>query len=438
MTIERRQYPEIDIDVFRAQVHGLTVLVVPRPGFQRRYAAFSTRYGGNDLEFVPRGGTEPVRTPSGIAHFLEHQLFDRPEGSVLQRLSALGASPNAYTSSTSTVYYVSAVDGFEQALDILLDFVQEPAFTEAGVAKEQGIIEQEIRIYQDYPHVQVYEDLMQALYQAHPARVPVIGTVEDIRRITVDLLNTCHRTFYHPHNMLLAVIGDVDPAAVVEQVERDLAGRSYGPPEPVRRVYPDEPEPVARPESRRAMATAEAYAAVGFKLAPPVPVDGSAPAPEAQRRVLLLQLALDALIGPASAFYQRLYDEGVFTDAFGYNVEVQPGAAHVLVSGRTNQPGRFCEEVLERLRSAAGQGVDPADFERVRRARLGSFLSVLDDADALNGLLVRDRLLGFDFLRTAQLLRDLDAGGAGAVLAELGRDGRAAVAVVEPKEDGRP
>jgi len=110
----------------------------------------------------------------------------------------------------------------------------------------------------------------------------------------------------------------------------------------------------------------------------------------------------------------------------------------VLVSGRTNQPGRFCEEVLERLRSAAGQGVDPADFERVRRARLGSFLSVLDDADALNGLLVRDRLLGFDFLRTAQLLRDLDAGGAGAVLAELGRDGRAAVAVVEPKEDGRP
>lgn len=431
--INRREYRDIDIEVMQAEVEGLTVLIVPRPGFQRRYAAFSTRYGGNDLEFVPRGGDRPLSTPSGIAHFLEHQLFDHPEGSVLQRLSALGASPNAYTSSTSTVYYVSAVDGFGEALDILLDFVQEPAFTDSGVAKERGIIEQEIRIYEDYPQVRVYEDLMTALYQAHPIRVPVIGTVEDIHRITPDLLHTCHRTFYHPENMLLAVIGDVDPDAVLDQVARDLAGRDYGPPDPIRRVYPDEPPAVARPEARRTLATSEAYAAVGVKLNPLVGVGGAGGGNGTQRRVLLLQLALDALIGPASAFYQRLYDEGVFTDAFGYQVEVQPGAAHLLVSGRTDQPRRFCGEVLQRLQSAAAEGIDPADFERVRRARLGSFLSVLDNADALNGLLVRDRLLGFDFLRTAELLRGLDAGDAAAALAELDQEERAAAAVVEPK-----
>jgi len=423
LTIERRQYREIDIDVLKAEVHGLTVLIVPRPGFQRRYAAFSTRYGGNDLEFVPRGGDRPLRTPAGIAHFLEHQLFDGPEGSVLQRLSSLGANPNAYTSSTSTVYYVSAVDGFAEALDILLDFVQEPAFTDAGVAKEQGIIEQEIRIYEDYPQVRVYEDLMTALYQVHPVRVPVIGTVEDIRKITPELLYTCHRTFYHPDNMLLAVIGDVDPDAVVDQVARDLAGRDYGPAEPIRRVYPDEPPAVNRAAARRALAASEAYAAVGIKLTPG----------QDQRRVLLLQLALDALIGPASAFYQRLYDEGVFTDAFGYQVDVQPGAVHLLVSGRTNQPDRFCAEVLQRLRASAGAGIDPRDFERVRRARLGSFLAVLDNADALNGLLVRDRLLGFDFLRTAELLQALAAGDTAEVLAELADERRAAAAVVEPR-----
>ncbi|HEX6988810.1 MAG TPA: insulinase family protein, partial [Bacillota bacterium] len=283
--------------------------------------------------------------------------------------------------------------------------------------------------------VRVYEDLMAALYQQHPVRVPVIGTVEDIRRITPDLLHTCHRTFYHPANMLLAVIGDVDPDAVLDQIARDLAGRRYGPAGPIQRLYPDEPPAAAQRGVRRPLPTSEAYAAVGIKLAPPVRSGAETEAHRlaAQRRVLLLQLALDALIGPASAFFQRLYDEGVFTDAFGYQVDVQPGAAHLLVSGRTGQPDRFCAEVLGQLCSAAASGFDPADFERVRRARLGSFLSVLDNADALNGLLVRDRLLGFDFLRTAELLRGFDVADGASILGDLVDQGRATWAIVEPK-----
>src|SRR5690606_2982267 len=215
--------------VFTRLPSGLEVFVMPRPGFQKRYAVFSARYGSIDNRFRRPGTGQELEVPDGIAHFLEHQLFEDEEGHVFNSFAALGASVNAYTSHTMTRYPFSTTDNFEAALDRLLDFVQAPHFTPEGVQKEIGIIEQEIRMYQDQPRHRLGMNLLEALYHAHPVRIDIAGTVESIRRIDPETLYACYDTFYHPSNMAVFVVGDVDPEVVLAQVEADVGPRGYAP-----------------------------------------------------------------------------------------------------------------------------------------------------------------------------------------------------------------
>src|SRR5690606_17846313 len=229
--------------VYQARLdNGLGVFVMPKPGFHKKYAVFSTRYGSVDNRFRRPDRDEVIQVPDGIAHFLEHQLFQDASGHVFNAFADLGASVNAYTSYTMTSYLFSTTDNFPQAFDKLLDFVQAPHFTEAGVRKEIGIIEQEIRMYQDFPRHRLSQNLLQALYHVHPVRIDIAGTVESIREITADTLQLCYDTFYHPSNMAVLVVGDVEPDAVLQQVLDDMAGRRYSFRPPVQRLFDPEPE----------------------------------------------------------------------------------------------------------------------------------------------------------------------------------------------------
>ena len=212
-------YPRIGETVLRTTLpNGLTVAVVPKPLYRKRYAFFTTRYGGMDMRFRLDGVWHD--TPAGIAHYLEHKMFDTEDGNALQELSQNGAEPNAFTSNATTAYYFDCTEHFEENLRILLSFVSVPYFTQESVDKERGIIEQEIRMYEDNADSACFENLFAAMYSRHPARIPICGSVESIAEITPETLYACHKAFYDPGNMMLCAIGDVD-------AERDSAGRVF-------------------------------------------------------------------------------------------------------------------------------------------------------------------------------------------------------------------
>lgn len=221
MSLARTDYPNIDERLYSTVLeNGLRVLVVPRPGFLKKYAFFAANYGGAARAFRLDG--RRVETPEGVAHFLEHKLFDMPWGSALTALSAAGAQPNAYTSDFITAYHFECTEGFAENLGTLLEFVSTPYFTAESVAKERGIIGEEIGMAENEPNHALYYGLMRSLYERSPVRSSVVGTAESIARITPEVLTDCHRAFYAPSNMLLAVVGDVEPESVAEAARRAL------------------------------------------------------------------------------------------------------------------------------------------------------------------------------------------------------------------------
>ena len=243
--------------------NGLRINIVPKRDYAKSYAFFATRYGGMDTRFCLNG--KWLDTPAGIAHYLEHKMFDTKEGNALQELAKNGAEPNAFTSNAITGYYFDSTTHFEENLEILLSFVSVPYFTEESVAKEQGIIGQEIRMIEDNPDWQIYTRMMKALYAASTARTSIAGTVESISHITAETLYDCHKAFYTPSNMVLTVVGNVDPVHVVD-IARRILPREGGPAIP--RDYGTEPAQVAEKETKLAMEVSCPQFLTGFKCTP--------------------------------------------------------------------------------------------------------------------------------------------------------------------------
>ena len=300
-------YPRIGETVLRTTLpNGLTVAVVPKPLYRKRYAFFTTRYGGMDMRFRLDGVWHD--TPAGIAHYLEHKMFDTEDGNALQELSQNGAEPNAFTSNATTAYYFDCTEHFEENLKILLSFVSVPYFTQESVDKERGIIGQEIRMVEDTPDWRVYTNLLECLYHSSPARVAIAGTVESIAEITPETLYACHKAFYDPANMMLCVVGDVKPdeiAAIAEEILPNSRG------EVIERDYGQEDMRVVEKCRREAMEVSMPQFLVGFKCPPAA--DGAA----LMRQDIIADIACDILLGDSSPLYQRLYDKGLINGSFG-------------------------------------------------------------------------------------------------------------------------
>jgi len=402
MDLANVAWEEMKTNLQRATLPGgMEVAVWPRPGFHRKYAAFGTHFGAIDREFRTAGG-ERIRVPAGIAHFLEHEMFEKPDRPVMDVFSALGADPNAYTGTAYTIYLFSTVDNFDEALTTLLGYVQHGVFTAESVAKQKGIIEQEIRMYLDHPSFMVYANLLQAMYRHHPIRDYVAGTVESIQGVTPDLLSACHSTFYDPRRMILCVVGDVDPARVVELAEGAVRVPA-GPPPVVERFYPDEPAGVVEARVTREMLVSRPYAFVGFK-GPQVDPRG----PEGLRREIMASFGLQVLFGEATSWYQELYQDGTITEGFGAGYEQYPRASFVLVGGQSEHPERLVERVYRRVEDAHRQGLDPAGFERVRRQMLGNVPAMLDQPESLAHEYITYRFLDWDLMSVPAVIRTLD------------------------------
>lgn len=353
----------------RRHESGMPVYLCPKPGFRKQYACYATRFGSVDASFRVAGGGR-LDVPDGVAHFLEHKVFAGEEGDAFERFSELGASPNAYTTFGLTNYLFSSGKNFFECLDHLLRFVNEPYFTDENVSKEQGIIAQEIQMYEDHPGYATFFSLLESLYHAHPIRKQIAGSVSSISEIDKGVLYDCYNTFYHPENMILFAIGDIDEDEYFSRVDAVLTEKRRPPLGEVERFYPDEPEGVARKEFVREMEVSMPRVLIGFKDRQ-VGFGGR----ELLEKELVTDLLLEVIFGQSSEFFQRLYDDGLIDDDFGASYTGVVDAGHSLVGGQTRDPNRLTEVVVEEVKRVRETGVSEEDFERQKRATTGSLLN---------------------------------------------------------------
>ena len=426
MRMTKTDYPATGDTLYSGTAtNGLRVRVVPKKGFSGFYAVFGTDYGGTYRRFRLNG--KEYDTPAGVAHYLEHKMFDLPDGdSALNLLSQNGADPNAFTSSDVTCYYFHCTHRFEENLRMLLHFVSTPYFTAETVQKEQGIIGQEIHMGEDNPGTANYYQLLNLLYRNHPIREKVIGTVESIAEITADTLYECHAAFYTPGNMVLCVAGDVDPDRILSIAEEEL------PPEqkPIPEVLFGEAEDLL-PAAQRAvlnMPVATTQFLIGAKLRP------------AEKGLLLFRqqltasLALRLLTGPSSPFYNRLYESGLLNRSFDADADFSTGVGTVIIGGESRDPDAVLQALLDEVSRIGKAGLDPILFERSRRAALGGALRAMEDFDDVCVSLVLDEFDGFCYLDYPSVMASIEKTECEAFLADALKPERLALSIVEAKK----
>ena len=417
-------YPRIGETVYRERLeNGLEVCVVSKPEHSRSYAFFCTRYGGMDMRFFCDG--EWQDTPAGIAHYLEHKMFETEDGDALQTLSRNGADPNAFTSSAITAYYFDCTEHFEENLKTLLSFVSVPYFTEESVAKEQGIIGQEIRMVEDNPDWQIYMQMLKAMYRESPARTSIAGTVESISHITAETLYDCHKAFYTPSNMVLTVVGDVDPHHVVDLARRILP-REGGAMIP--RDYGTEPEDVAQKEVSCQMEVSAPQFLTGFKCRP------AGEEEDHLRLEIIGDLACDILLGESSPLYLRLYDQGLINTSFGVAFETMPGIAYLYAGGDSKDARAVTAEIVKEAKRLAEEGIDEEFYQRVKRAAYGDNLRGLNSFETIAISLTEGYFLDFDPLTFPQVYESITREDIMAFLRENIREDRMVLSEIKPKE----
>ena len=424
--MNRTEYPRLGEVTFQTVLpNGLTVMVVPRPGFSRKLAYFVTDYGAIHTDYRMEGKT--YSAPAGVAHFLEHKMFDMPgERDISAEFAALGTGVNAFTSYDLTAYYISGTEHFEESLRLLLEFVSTPYFTPESVEKEMGIIDQEIGMNLDAPDSQVFENLATGLYREHPIRVPILGSHDSIREITPQILYDCHRAFYTPGNMLLCVVGDVDPHWV-EEVAEAVLGKD---PAPVgEKLLPRENSMDAvLAEQTCQMEVPFPTFQLGFKCEPTEMGD------EAIRQEIVGDLAAEALFGESSQLYLRLYESGIIDSSFGGGFETVDNMAMLLCGGDSEDPQAVRQAILEEGARIAREGLEEADFIRMKRSALGRRIRDLDSFDSVCFRMCAYHFSGFDYFRFPELYEKVDRTEVQEFLDRVIRPERCSLSVIEPND----
>ncbi|MCL2045852.1 MAG: insulinase family protein [Oscillospiraceae bacterium] len=396
--MEHRQYPQIGEQLYIEKLaNGLSIFAVPKAAYHKSFAFYAVDYGGVDRRFNLSGTW--IDTPQGVAHFLEHEMFDMEYGDALTKLSSNGANPNAFTSSDITAYYFECTEKFDENLDTLLSFVSTPYFSDTSVVKEQGIIGQEIRMGEDDPDYNVYYNLMKSLFRHNPVRDSVAGTIESISQITPQTLYDCHKVFYHPSNMALCVSGNVDISQVIEIAERILPkdpgenpGRDYGQAEDLK---PEEYKVI------KAMEVSQPMFIAGCK---------SIPAPKGiatQRQDIISAIALDILAGHSSPLYIRLYGEGLVYSDFSASYDASADVAYTLFGGESSDPERVFDEVNKEIEKLSDTGPDSGLFQRTLKASIGSYVRSLNSLESICVGIANGHFLGFDALTGLDILKSI-------------------------------
>ena len=373
--------------------NGLTVMIIPKKGVQKKYVIWGTNYGSNDSKFVVPGETEETEVPKGVAHFLEHKMFEQESGiNSLDTLTALGVEANAYTTNDHTAYLFECTENFYPALDELMDYVQHPYFTDENVEKEKGIIGQEIMMYDDYPEWRVYLNALEAMYHEHPVKLDITGTIETISHIDKEILYKCYNTFYNPSNMAMVLCGDFEPEALMEEVKSRLIDKKAN--GEIKRIHPEEPSEIVREKIEQNMDVSQPLFAIGIK-------DKVADNKEKVRKHIAIEILLNMIIGKSSKLYKELYDEGILFSLPSLDYEFAKDYAHLLITGQSPEPEKVYQKFKETVTEMKKNGIDSDEFNRIKKRIYGEYVKEYNDTADIARMFLADffkEINSFDYI----------------------------------------
>lgn len=400
---------------------GLDIYLYPKANVSTTRVILGTKYGSIDNCFWPEDAAEPITVPEGIAHYLEHKLFESEDGDAFARFSQTGASPNAYTGFDSTCYVFSCTDQLYESLEILLDFVQAPYFTDETIAKERGIIAQEISMYDDQPNWQVFFRYLRAMYHVHPVREDVAGTLESIARITPDHLYRCYNTFYNLRNMVLVLAGRFQAEKVTAICDKMLK-----PAQPLKfqRFFPQEPPEVKVPLVEQRLPVAIPVFQFGYKD------DGNRRQNEAD--LAATAVLLEVLASDASPMFRRLMDQGLANDSsFSYQYFEGPGFATATFSGESRDPQTVAAIIQDEIGRLQREGISEKAFRRAQRSLYGDCVASLNSPSSIAGWVLDFALRGLELFTYIDALAELSREEVSEKLA-IFREDRSVLSIIRP------
>ncbi len=382
--------------------NGLTVMIIPKSGIQKKYIIWGTNYGSNDSEFVVPGEEQVTKVPNGVAHFLEHKLFEQENGTnSLDTLTALGVNANAYTTNDHTAYLYECTDNFYEALDEFMDYVQHPYFTDENVEKEKGIIGQEIMMYDDYPDWRVYLNAMQAMYHNNPIKIDITGTIETISKIDKEILYKCYNTFYNPANMALVVSGDFKPEEIIEEIKKRLVDKKSS--ASIKRIYPQEPETIVQEKIEQKLEVSQPLYTIGIKEVKEA--NAMENKNETVRKCIAMEILLTLLFGRSSELYQELYKEGILFGAPSLDYEFGKNYAHVLITGQSQEPEKLYERFKQQVTKFKQNGINENDFNRIKKTIYGRYVKEYNDVQDIARMFLSDYFKG---INSFEYLEEID------------------------------
>ena len=389
---------------FETLENGLRVYFMPKRGFVKKYAILATDFGSNDLEFVPKGECNRIRVHEGIAHFLEHKMFEQPDGgNAFDLFSKYGASANAFTNFNMTAYLFSATENFNECLTHLIDYVQTPYYTEENVEKEKGIIAQEIKMYDDDPSWQVYFNALKAMYQKHNVRIDIAGDVDSIYKITPDELYKCYNTFYNPSNMILFVIGDLDENEVMDVIKKanhsdidKIEGK-------IQRFPNEEPKEIAQKEIVEKYQVSMPMFNIAYK-----DEDVNLRGKELLKKEVVSDILCDMIFKTGSELNEDMYMKGMVNDSFygGFYSEVE--YAFTLISGEGKDPHKVKDTITEYLERYKKEGLSRVGFERAKKKKIGEFLKYMDSMEFIANNFISYAFKDVNILDYLEVLKEVE------------------------------
>ncbi|MFD2829722.1 EF-P 5-aminopentanol modification-associated protein YfmH [Corticicoccus populi] len=396
------EYKTIDEKVYQETLdNGLDVFIINKPGYNKKFVTYTTKYGSLDDQFTANGVSHKV--PDGIAHFLEHKMFEKEDGDVFNLFSKNGANANAFTSFDRTSYLFSTTEQFYPNLKLLMDMVEQPYFTDETVAREVGIINEEIKMYQDNPGYRLYFETLNAMYQNLPVKIDIAGTLDSISEITKEHLFLCHETFYHPSNMVLIMVGDYNVEEVIGYVKEHQSKREISDEMAIERLLPEEPREVNTRKKVLELDVNETKVMLGFKhhqdLEDP---------DDRLKRDISMMFALDMLFGEQSEYYYEMLNSRLIDDSFNFSHQEETQFSHVLMTTNTDAPDAFKDRILEIIEEAKHNNtITKERLDNQKREVIGDFLSSLNSPEYIANQYTKYHLDGYDLYQLPEIIEDI-------------------------------
>lgn len=408
--------------------NGLTVMIIPKPGVQKKYMIWGTNYGSNDNEFIVPGEEEKTTAPNGVAHFLEHKMFEQENGTnSLDVLTALGVDANAYTTNDHTAYLFECTDNFYEAMDELMDYVQHPYFTDENVEKEKGIIGQEIMMYDDYPEWKVYLNAMEAMYHNNPIKIDIVGTIETISKIDKEILYKCYETFYNPSNMAMVICGDFEPEKLIEEVKKRLIDKkSNG---KIERIFKEEPEEIVKEKIEQKLEVSQPLYTIGIKDK----IDNveNSNKTDIVKKHIAIEILLNIIMGRSSKLYKELYNEGLIYSGASLDYEFSKTYAHILIAGQSTEPEKLYNKFKARVKELIENGIDENDFERNKKMIYGGYVKEYNDVTDIARMFLADYFKGINSFDYIEEINSINVEYLNQVLKDVFKENKMVLSIVK-------